>query len=631
MEHRISRRKYRVFATDFETHNDEESIAKKETSIWLACLLDETSKIDDENVFFYDMDSYIDYIESLASAPKTNKKTKKRNCKNICIYDYNLSFEWSFILPCLLKRGFKFKGKIEDDDEYCYNTISTRSVSSVWMINLKFGKKSGAVVFKDLAKVYGGGLRKVAKSFNLPTQKGEIDYRKNRLHDYVVTDEEKEYCFKDVRIIMDILQEIDKRGDSEFWSSSSASTYSVKKMLKRGWQRALRPYLCYRKDYPLMEQEENDFLRNSVGGGITYCPRLWMFKTIEQPILHIDMHQAHPTSAYENFMPQGLGEYFKGNPTKFGMFINCCRVKVSYSDVRLHSVIQLIGIDFIEGKEITIWDFEIPTMKKCYVDLEIEYIDGYCYRSKKLPWREYYADNYRKRLQAKKDKDSFGTLYYKLLNNSSYGKLLEKPHNEIFANTINDEGIITSDIIEKEASKLEIGAKYTYLPVGSCIPAYTRVRLVETALKFGWRQVCYFDTDSIFIVMDEKTLDIWNTIDQTDFLGGWGLEEIIDKAQFTAPKRYKTETEGKTTIKAGGINFLAYKEKKAQELNINVDDYEIPFDEVNITNSSWEVQRAYRCKGGTLIEFQTKEMSVQPKYKNIYETNVLNIKKDDIE
>lgn len=33
-------------------------------------------------------------------------------------------------------------------------------------------------------------------------------------------------------------------------------------------------------------------------------------------------------------------------------------------------------------------------------------------------------------------------------------------------------------------------------------------------------------------------------------------------------------------------------------------------------------QRAYRVKGGTIIEFQDKEMSVQKKYKSIYDSNI---------
>ena len=67
-----------------------------------------------------------------------------------------------------------------------FNSISTKSVSSVWQVQLKFSKKSGIVVFRDLAKIFGGGLGAVAKAFKLPTQKGEIDYRLNRLHNMVI-------------------------------------------------------------------------------------------------------------------------------------------------------------------------------------------------------------------------------------------------------------------------------------------------------------------------------------------------------------------------------------------------------------------------------------------------------------
>ena len=103
----------------------------------------------------------------------------------------------------MFKRGFKFKDFIEDDDEMVFNTICTHSVSSVWNINMKFHKKSGTIIFRDLAKIYGGGLGNVAKAFGLATQKGEIDYRLNRLHNYTPTKEEKitkKYDRKDNRL-----------------------------------------------------------------------------------------------------------------------------------------------------------------------------------------------------------------------------------------------------------------------------------------------------------------------------------------------------------------------------------------------------------------------------------------------
>lgn len=609
MEARINRKKFRLKALEIEAHNDEESIAKKETSMWLGCYIDETNALEDESSYVYSMDEFLNVLEKDSSNKR--QRGEQRPINNICIYIYNLSFEWSFILPVLLERGFHFKERIEKDDELVFNSVSNKSCSSVWQCQIKFHKHSGIVMFKDLSKIYGGGLGKVAKAFNLPTQKGEIDYRLNRLHNHVVTAEEKEYCFKVTRILVDILDIMKNRGDKTFFNVISMASYSMKLLVKRGWPRSCKPYMKFRELYPELSKEENEFLRAGVSGGICYACRDYQFKVINQKIGHIDKHQMHPSSAYFYSYPYGEGMYFKGK-SPVG-YISCCRIKISYDDVRIHSVISLIGLDFVTDRELTVWDFEIPTMKKCYVNLEIEYIDGYAYKFKPLPWRKYYSDNYYKRLQAKADKNDFLVLYYKLLNNSSYGKLLEKPHNEVIENYINPLGIIDSIITEKPEDELKYNAKYTYLPVGSAIPARSRVDLIETALLFGYQKIVYFDTDSIFFILDEETQKVWESINQEDFLGGWGWEETIDRFQATAPKRYKEEVEGRTTIKAGGINFNKYME----ENNLT----EIPFDEINIVDSSFKVQRAYRVKGGTIIEFQTKDMKVQPKYAGIYEKN----------
>ena len=629
--HRIGRKIHKCFGLDIETHNDLETIQKKETSMWLGCFIDENSKIDDPTSYVYNMDELLQRIEQ-ETTPK-RRHNEKIPIKNVAIYVYNFSFEWSFILPVLVEKGFTFKEKIEKDDEYVYNSVSTKTCSSVWCAQVKFSKKSGIAKFIDLAKIYGGGLGKVAKAFNLPTQKGEIDYTLNRLHGHIPTKEEKEYCFKDTRIIIDILLAMIQKNDKEFFNAVSMASYSMKKMIKTGWPRATKPYAEFRKIYPELSETETEFLRKGVGGGITYATSRWQFKDINQQILHIDAHQMHPTQAYMKLFPYGEGEYFVGKPPKAR--ICACRVRITYDDVRLHSVISLIGCDFTTEKELVIWDFEIPTMQKVYVNLEIEYIDGYAYKMRPLPWRKFYANNYDQRLKARAKGDDFNVLYYKLLNNSSYGKLLERSHTQVFANFINEDGIIDSQVLDKPPEEIEINAKYTYIPVGSCIPAYSRVNLIETALKFGWEKICYFDTDSIFVIKDKETTKVWeNEIPKFDYLGGWALEEIIDRAQFTAPKRYKTEVNGKTTIKAGGINFAKFKEQKVDDLLTKearivskeereemIDKYQIPYDEINIISNKFKVQRAFRCKGGTIIIFQEKEMGIQQKYKGIYEQN----------
>ena len=377
MIQKLGRTNYQIFAMDVESHNDSESIAKQETSIWLGCLLDENSRIDDPNSYFYTIDEFLNKIINY-SKPKRNKPHGTALCKNVCVYIYNLSFEWSFILPVLLEKGYQFAPIIDKSSEMVFNSVSTKSVSSVWEVTIKANKKYGFIKFRDLAKIFGGGLGKVAKSFNLPTQKGEIDYRLNRLHGHVVTNEEKEYCFKDTRIIIDILLEMQRRGDKDFWKSLSMSSYSMRKLIKFGYPRALKPYIAFRKQYPELGIEESTFLRQSVEGGLCYANPKFQFKEMNCKIGHIDARQMHPSSGYLFPYPYGFGEYFKGKPPMNR--INCCRIRISYDDVLLYYNIKLIGCPFIEGREIVVWDFEIPVMMKCYINLKIQYIDGYSYQ-----------------------------------------------------------------------------------------------------------------------------------------------------------------------------------------------------------------------------------------------------------
>ena len=646
---RIGRRKYDIYAMDIETHNDEESRAKRETSMWLGCFINENSKVYDDESYFYNMDEFLDILQNLSSRKrkKIHGELQKRPCNNICAYIYNLSFEWSFVLPWLLKRGFKWVERIGKDDEFVFSSISTKSVSSVWQVEIKFGKNDGNILLRDLAKIYGGGLSEVAKSFKLPTQKGEIDYTLNRLHDYVIKCYERIYCFKDTRIIVDILLKEIALDDKDFFKCMSMASYSTLRLIKSAYPRTTKPYRKFREQYPELGEEESEFVRNAFAGGLCYATREWQFIDINKPILHIDAHQMYPSQCALKPHPCGEGEYFRGKPTSFFKRLNCCHVKVSYSDVVIHSVIKLIGQDFIDDRELWLWDFEIETMKKCYIDLEIKYIDGYSYRAKYLPWRNMIKDNYRRRKEAKANGDSYNVLRYKLLNNSgAYGKFVERPHNITFENYINEDGIIDSHIVTREDVK--VSAKYTYIPLCT-IPAYGRCCLIENALKFMWNEktkqydlknILYFDTDSIFVLWNKHTEQVWNEqFNHEDELGGWGIEhggQLITKAQFTAPKRYKLQIEdGSSEIKAGGINFDEWKEANNKErIDMLVKtgmtrrealkQIPLPYDEINITSSTWHVQRAYRVKGGTIIEFQQKDMSVQKKYLEIYHKNIDN-------
>ena len=611
MEQKIGRKRFKVFAFDVESHNDEESIMKKETSIWLSSFIDETNKPEEERNYFYTIESWLDKLNELT----TEKwKGKHRQIKNVIVYIYNLSFEYSFIFPKLLDRGFKFKPAIEDEDENVFNSVSNKTCASVWQCSFKFGKKNGIVILRDLSKVFPGGLANVAKSFDLPTQKGEIDYTKNRLHNYKVTDEEKLYNFKDTRIIIDILLIMQKKDDKDFWKSCSAATYSCRKMIRYAFPHAYKPMKVFRRFYPELGQDESEFLRHGVAGGITYAPARYQFKDIKEEIGHLDIHQAHPNSAYRYLMPWGEGEYFKGKPNLNHYRIRALHVLVSYSGVKLHSIIKLIGVDMATDYELWLWDFELFTMFKCYEDLKVTYLDGYEYHAKYFMWRNYYLDNYKKRLIAKKNHDNFNIQQYKLLNNSTYGKLLENGHDTIYENYIDDNGLIDSKILPNPHAKLN--ASFTYLPGGSCISARTRCYLVESALKLGYENVVYFDTDSIFYILNDESREGMKQLSIGDNLGDFGIEKTIKRGQFAAPKRYKIQEEQEDgsvedVYHLAGVNF-----KRLQEMP--------RYEDLNIINGHYLIQGVQRVKGGTIIVWKPKDLGVQKKYEDIYKANAHN-------
>lgn len=622
MIRQIGKRKYSIYGFDIESHNDEESIKKNETSIWLAVFANEESNPNDENCYFYNIESWLDKLEKLS-------KYNKRRVSNLMIYIFNLAFEWSFILPVLLKRGFIWKESPEKEGEFC--SVSTKTCSSVWQVKLKFHKET-EVILRDLRKILQGSLNSIAKSFNTPTQKGvtDIDYTLNRLHGHIVTKEEKYYCFKDVRILIEILLEMDKRNDKEFWKTCSASSYACSKMIREGYKWAKKPMKAFREDYPLLDEKESLFLRKATSGGITYATPKFQFKNIKERIKHIDIHQAHPNSAYRYKYPFGKGVYFNSlkDYPKTGM--SCLHVKVSYTGVKLHNIIELITIDTVDDYDLWVWDFELKQMKDCYIDLSVEFIEGYNYQTKMLPWRKFYKDNYELRLIAKKKNDLFEVHQRKLLNNSSYGKLLEHGHLDCFENCIDIVGVINS--LSHKSEKGSENAKYTCLQVGGVIPARTRHYLIETALKIGWQNIVYFDTDSIFYLDNEETRENIKKVSIGDNLGDYGFEADIIEGQFTAPKRYKIKEEVDekivNTYHCAGINFVTkpVNEKglikyycAGHEVSSEFD--QIPYNELNIVNGNYLVQGTKRAKGGTLIIMQKKQMSVQSKYLSVYNKN----------
>ena len=271
--------------------------------------------------------------------------------------------------------------------------------------------------------------------------------------------------------------------------------------------------------YPRYELEKDkkelDALFHSYEGALTFALPDVQFKDINAQILHIDAHQMYPTQVCKHVFPCGKGTYFEGPAPKGKMSL--MHIRASYDSVILNARPSLIGLDFGQDIDLWVWDFEIPEFKKCYENFQYHIIEGYCYDFRPFPFKAAYEENYANRRASRAKGNKFGVIYWKLLNNTSYGKLGEKTHTDKVVDIEYENGIYT-DIKEKKDVQF-YGGLHTYLPVTSCITAYARIALIEMAFTFGIDRTLYLATDSLFVLLNSETERIWKTIPQDDNIG----------------------------------------------------------------------------------------------------------------
>lgn len=168
-----------MFTADFETVNCEEDCR---VWAWALCDIDTL-----EHTVGKDIASFIDHI------------LKKGGEK---YYFHNLKFDGNFICSYLLNNGWvhSFEQVLNKKEFKC--TISDKG--QFYAIKLCWTNKKGKkfyIEILDSLKLIPFSVAKIAKDFDLPISKGEIDYNAFRPVGYEMTPEEKEYIVHDVEIM----------------------------------------------------------------------------------------------------------------------------------------------------------------------------------------------------------------------------------------------------------------------------------------------------------------------------------------------------------------------------------------------------------------------------------------------
>lgn len=565
------------YSSDFETTT--EKVSSDETWVWAwsSCSIQDPSKIQ----YGSNIDSFIDYCISL---------------KNSVHYFHNLKFDGTFIIDYLfrelhmeyLKVGEKPR---ENTFQILMNKMGIMYAIDVWFYKdnrkkdgVKNRKKTWVKVkFIDSLKIIPLPVSGIAKAFNLPISKLEIDYDEYRSKNHTLTETEKDYITNDVRIVAMALKETFDEGHTKMTSGSNS--LSAFKETMNGEEN-------FRKFYPLIKAEYDEDLKKAYRGGYVYVNKNYRGKDIGKGLV-FDKNSMYSSHMHNRDMPYGMphpfkGEY-KGNSKFYIQHLYCeFKVKEGYVPTIQLKNNSLYGkTEYIreskEETELFLTNLDLKLFYSHYDVWNITFMNGYWFSTNKGVFNEFIDYNYAIKQHSKGGKRQLA----KLQLNSLYGKF-----------------ITNTDVTGKFAEFKDDKVKYTiseekqtrnpeYSPIGIATTMYARYDLITIIDMLGGEmpnsRFVYCDTDSVHIIGWENPTFIPQHESALDY---WKCESHFIKARFIRPKTYLEEiiNEDKTTelnVKCCGMP------KNCQE--------EMNFDNFQIGYKSGEKLVPKIVKGGMLL------------------------------
>ena len=497
-----------VWTIDFETNNSDEAIENGETFVWL-----------------WDLCSIVTYkhhtgrtIEGLFSFLKNNFKS------HTIFYSHNLKFDGSFILYYLIKSGYKYSPV----EQTKLNSGEFTAIIDARKVYYRISVKVNGVLFefRDSAKKIPQKVEEIAKSWGLPILKGCIDYKENHTRGEMPTEEEVAYIHNDTEIVARVLNEMYKDGLNKL-TASADTLASYKKCIGED---------LFDKLFPVLDVEDDDFIRKSYNGGVCYVNPDFKEKELHNVNCY-DVNSMYPSVMHDSLLPYGRPKKRYGLPTEeelkiYPLFIInvhvCMRVKEDH-----FPSIMTKGFGFIfkneyitdtknEMIDLTLTNVDLDLMIKHYDIFDIEYGECYMFKGSTNLFKKYIDPIYKIKCESTGAKKQLA----KLKLNSLYGKFASNPQRKNIEPYIDENGYLSFKILDVYM----VDTIYTAL--STFITAYARHKLF-TAIELNHRIFVYCDTDSIHTIGDAVGIEI-----DKSKLGAWDKEKEYELFKVLAQKTY---------------------------------------------------------------------------------------------
>lgn len=517
-----------LFTADFETTTD-----PTDCRVW-ACGICEIGN-PDNFIYMNDIDGFIEWA---------------RKQRKVTTYFHNLKFDGEFILCWLFENGFKFVADRRDLEKNTFTTLISDK-GQFYSLEICFerkGKEKDCLTIYDSLKILPFSVAAIAKGFNLPISKLEIDYNETREKGHILTKEEIDYLRNDVEIMARALHILFEQGLTKMTQGSNA-LYDYKRTI--GTKN-------FSKWFPIPEYDSD--IRQSYKGGFTYLNPKYKEIDLQKGIV-LDVNSLYPSVMYYQPLPYGEGIFFKGKykPDKIynlhvQMFTCQFELKPGYiPTIQLKNNLAFVPTQYLkssDGEDVTLCltNVDMELFFEHYEVYNIEWHSGWKFKSTVGLFKEYIDKWNKVKMESTINGNKAMRTLAKLMLNALYGKFALNPNVQSKIPWY-DNGVVKYKLGEKECRDP------IYIPVGTFITAWARYKTISSAQKVYDRFV-YADTDSLHLI----GTDIPDMLEVDPVkLGAWKHESTFTRARFIRQKSYIEEIDGELKITCAGMPDRCYQ------------------------------------------------------------------------
>jgi hypothetical protein len=517
-----------LFTADFETTTD-----PLDCRVWACgiCSIDETHSF-----------KYGNSLEWFIEFAKNNIGST--------FYFHNLKFDGEFILCYLFEHGYKH---VTDRKKLKTKTFTTliSDKGQFYSLEICFNKdedKTEKIIIYDSLKILPFSVEAIAKGFNLPISKLEIDYNEKREIGHILTSQEIDYLRNDVEIMSRALLTLFNQ-DLRQMTQGSNALYDYKKIVGKK---------NFSKWFPIPDYDFD--VRQSYKGGFTYCDPRRQGQDIGEGIV-LDVNSLYPSVMYYQPLPYGEGIFFEGKyePDKlYNLYVQMFTCQFELKENYIPTIQLKNNLSFMPTAYLSSSEDEEVTMCLTSVDLElffehyhvynITWHSGWKFKSTTGLFKEYIDKWNAVKMESTLNGNKAMRTLAKLMLNALYGKFALNPNVQSKI-PYYDNGIIKYTLGEKETRNP------IYIPVGTFITAWARHKTITSAQKV-YDRFLYADTDSLHLIGTEipKGLEV-----DPVKLGAWKHESTFTRARFVRQKTYIEEIDGELNITCAGMPSRCYK------------------------------------------------------------------------